>query len=148
MGINKHHEHHHGKKHEKKNEEQTEEAQPCPCHKETSALSEHLGVSKCTVDYYTETFSYMFFGMGMSAATMLLMDEQNRNLVLGVADEVADMTLSTLDEVAMDKSVIGFLESVAVAFEKTVSQMAMLVYHIFIHELIGTNQIVNQLLAM
>ena len=143
MGINKHHEHHHQKKHEHKHEqkqvEQTEKAEPCPCHKETSALSETLGVSKCTVDYYSETFSYMFAGMGLSMATVYLLDENNRNLMLGVADEVADMTLSTLDEIAMDKSIISFFESVAVAFEKTVSQMAMLVYHIFIHELIGTS---------
>ena len=117
--------------------------------------------TKCQVDYYTETFSYMAFGVGValgtnpevqnfmlnSLSTVLSTADYVNEIgilafadevgILSVADQVTDMTLSTLDEVAMDKSTWSFLKSIEEATVKTFHQLTALIWSIFIHELIG-----------
>ena len=135
-----HHEHHH-EHHEKKHHH---------CHKEhTSELTQNQQpmFTKCQIDYYTETFSYFMFGIGLALGTrqdvqegMLnvlstvlstvdfaaetLMDNTNgsTDLVSGVAYEMASMTRSTLDEVTnydLGFDIWDLIRSIKVAFVQT-----------------------------
>ena len=64
------HEHkHEHKHHEHKKEEHHKKKSDCP--KEHTNLTKHLEpmFTKCQVDYYTETFSYMAFGIGLALGT-------------------------------------------------------------------------------
>ena len=155
---------HHGKHHHKQEEQPETQTKSCTHFESVFDLnliqdpSQPQIFTQCQVDYYTETFSFMALGMLVATfvtsefGQQLMMDTANytmdaldqtaradpsspANYILGATDELADMALSTLDEISQYEINWGFLISIEKAFMQTLASMWRIILNFILNDL-------------